>query len=72
MQVKRRGITNHTDNDEGSYDGNERNIRQGALESVTTQMLREAVALDTGEAGNENARDEHVDNRDEHRQRRHK
>lgn len=78
MQVKSEGkgaekrITDHTYNDEGSYDWNERNIRQGALERVSKQMLLEAVAPDAREAGDQNARHEHVDNRNEHRQRRHK
>lgn len=60
----------HTYNDERSYDRNERNVRQGTLESVFLQMLFKTVAPHTRKAGDQNARHQHINHRHEHRQRR--
>lgn len=64
--------TKHTENDKGSYDGNERNIREGTLESVAVKMLLDAVTLDASEVRDQNARHQHVHHRDDHRKRRHR
>lgn len=46
-------ITERTCNYERSGDGNERNINQGALESVSIQVFFEAIAPDAREARNQ-------------------
>lgn len=68
--IERTRKKDHTDNDEGSYNGNERNIRQGTLKRVSNQMLFESVASNTRKPRNQNARNNHIKNRHNHRQRR--
>lgn len=64
-------IEKHTDNNERSDNGDERNIGQGALERVSTQVLLEAVAPHTRKTRDQNAGHEHVPYGHQHRQRRH-
>jgi hypothetical protein len=53
-------IEKHTDNDERSDNGDERNIGQGTLERISTQVLLEAVAPHTRKARDQNAGHQHV------------
>lgn len=53
-------IINLTDEKERSGNGDERNVSQGSLETVTSQMLLGAVASDASEAREQEAGDQDI------------
>lgn len=61
----------HTDNDDRSDHRNERNISQRTFESVSMQMLFEAIAPNTCKTRDQNTRHQHVSDGHKNWQRRH-
>lgn len=58
----------HTDDEEGSEEGDERNISERGLEAVTGEMVIEGVAGQTSKAGKQEGGNEDVDDGNKDRQ----